>query len=51
MKIKKHFKQVKYTDLIGIKWKPGGKGVLINAKDGVVSLNNAGLDNRKSSAA
>ena len=37
---KKHFKQVEYTDLIGIKWKTGGKGVLINAKEGVVSLNN-----------
>ena len=37
---KKQFKQVEYTDLIGIKWKTGGKGVLINAKEGVVSLNN-----------
>ena len=48
---KKHFKQVEYSDLIGIKWKTGGKGVLINAKEGVVSLNNDGLDIRKSFAA
>ena len=45
---KKQFKQVEYTDLIGIKWKSGGKGVLINAKEGVVSLSNGGLDIRKS---
>ena len=49
---KKQFKQVEYTDLIGIKWKTGGKGVLINAKEGVVSLNNNnGMDIRKSFAA
>ena len=48
---KKQFKQVEYTDLIGIKWKTGGKGVLINAKEGVVSLNNDGIDIRKSFAA
>ena len=48
---KKHFKQVEYTDLIGIKWKTGGKAVLINAKEGVVSLNNDALDIRKSFAA
>ena len=47
---KKQFKQVEYTDLIGIKWKTGGKGVLINAKEGVVSLNNDGIDIRKSFA-
>ena len=48
---KKQFKQVEYTDLIGIKWKTGGKGVLINTKEGVVSLNNDGTDIRKSFAA
>ena len=48
---KKQFKQVEYTDLIGIKWKTGGKGVLINTKEGVVSLNNEGIDIRKSFAA
>ena len=48
---KEQFKQVEYTDLIGIKWKTGGKGVLINAKEGVVSLNNDGIDIRKSFAA
>ena len=48
---KKHFKQVEYNDLIGIKWKTGGKGVLINAKEGVVSLSNDGIDIRKSFAA
>ena len=47
---KKQFKQVEYTDLIGIKWKTGGKGVLINAKEGVVSLNNGEMDIRKSFA-
>ena len=48
---KKHFEAVKSADLIGIKWKTGGKGVLINAKEGVVSLNNDGIDIRKSFAA
>ena len=44
---KKHFKQVEYTDLIGIKWKTGGKAVLINAKEGVVSLNNDAMNIQK----
>ena len=47
---KKHFEAVKSADLIGIKWKTGGKGVLINAKEGVVSLNNNEMDIRKSFA-
>ena len=47
---KKHFEAVKSADLIGIKWKTGGKGVLINAKEGVVSLNNGEMDIRKSFA-
>ena len=47
---KKHFEAVKSADLIGIKWKTGGKGVLINAKEGVVSLNNHEMDIRKSFA-
>ena len=34
------FKQVEYTDLIGIKWKSGEKGILLKAKEGIVCLNN-----------
>ena len=34
------FKQVEAPDLIGIKWKSGGKGVLLKAKEGIVCLNN-----------
>ena len=37
---KKHFKQVEATDLIGIKWKSGEKGVLLKAKEGIICLNN-----------
>ena len=48
---KEQFEAVKIADLIGIKWKTGGKGLLINAKEGVVSLNNDGIDIRKSFAA
>ena len=48
---KKQFKQVEYTDLIGIKWKSGEKGILLKAKEGIVSLNNDGIDIRKSFAA
>ena len=44
---KKHFKQVEYTDLIGIKWKSGGKGILLVAKEGVISMNNDVMDTQK----
>lgn len=43
---KEHFDTVKDTDLIGIKWKSGEKGVLINTKEGVVSLNTDEMDIR-----
>ena len=48
---KKHFKQVEYTDLIGIRWKSGGKGILLVTKEGVISMNNDEMDIRKSFAA
>ena len=41
---KKHFKQVEYSDLIVIKWKSGEKGILLVAKEGVISMNNGGTD-------
>ena len=37
---KKQFKQVEYTDLIGIKWKTGEKGILLETKEGTICLNN-----------
>ena len=43
---KKQFKQVGATDLIGIKWKTGGKGILLETKDGIISLNNDEMDIR-----
>ena len=47
---KKHFEAVKSADLIGIVWRGGEKGILIVTKEGVVSLNNDGMDIRKSFA-
>ena len=46
-----HFKQVEDTDLIGIKWIDGEKGILLLSKDGIISLNNDEMDIRKSFAA
>ena len=43
---KKQFKQVEYTDLIGIKWSDGEKGILLLSKDGIISLNNDEMDIR-----
>ena len=47
---KKHFKQVEDTNLIGIEWKGGEKGILLLSKDGIISLNNDEMDIRKSFA-
>ena len=41
---KKQFKQVEYTDLIGIKWSDGEKGILIVTREGVISMNNDDTD-------
>ena len=41
---KKHFEAVKSADLLGIKWSDGEKGVLIETKAGVISLNNDDTD-------
>ena len=41
------FKQVEATDLIGIEWKGGEKGILINAKEGIICLNNDVMDIQK----
>ena len=43
---KKHFEAVKSTDLIGIKWSNGEKGILLVSKDGIISLNNGEMDIR-----
>lgn len=43
---KKHFEAVKSTDLIGIKWIDGEKGILLLSKDGIISLNNDAMDIR-----
>ena len=48
---KKHFEAVKSADLIGILWKSGEKGILLVIKEGVISMNNDGMDVRKSFAA
>ena len=37
---KRAFDTIKDTDLIGIKWKSGEKGILLKAKEGIVCLNN-----------
>ena len=47
---KEQFEAVKSADLIGIKWKSGEKGLLINTKEGVVSLNNDEMDIRNNIA-
>ena len=47
---KEQFKQVEDAELIGIKWKTGGKGILLETKDGIISLNNDEMDIRKSFA-
>ena len=44
------FDTVKGTDLIGIVWKSGGKGMLLLSKEGIICLNNDGLDIQKSFA-
>ena len=41
---KKQFKQVGATDLIGIEWKGGEKGILLVSKDGIICLNNSDTD-------
>ncbi len=48
---KKQFKQVGATDLIGIKWKSGEKGILLKAKEGIICLNNGVVDIQKCFAA
>ena len=45
--IEKQFKQVVATDLIGIKWKSGEKGILLKAKEGIICLNNDVMDTQK----
>ena len=47
----KQFKRVEGTDLIGIKWKEGEKGILLVSKEGIICLNNDGMDIRRSFAA
>lgn len=37
---KKQFKQVEDTDLIGIEWETGEKGILLETKEGIICLNN-----------
>ena len=37
---KRAFDTIKDTDLIGIKWKSGEKGILLKAKEGIICLNN-----------
>ena len=44
---KEQFKQVGATDLIGIKWKSGEKGVLLKAKEGIICLNNGVMNIQK----
>ena len=41
------FKQVEDAELIGIKWKTGEKGLLLETKEGVICLNNNEMNNRK----
>ena len=43
---KEQLKQVEDAELIGIKWKTGGKGILLETKDGIISLNNDEMDIR-----
>ena len=41
------FKQVEDAELIGIKWKTGEKGILLETKEGIICLNNNETDIRK----
>ena len=41
---KRAFDTIKDTDLIGIVWSDGEKGVLIETKTGVISMNNDDTD-------
>ena len=43
---KEQFEAVKSADLIGILWKSGEKGILLETKDGIISLNNDEMDIR-----
>ena len=43
---KEQFEAVKSADLIGIKWKTGEKGLLLETKVGVICLNNNEMDIR-----
>ena len=44
---KRAFDTIKDTDLIGIKWKSGEKGILLKAKEGIICLNNDVMDIQK----
>ena len=44
---KEQFKQVEDAELIGIKWKTVGKGILLETKEGVICLNNSEMDIRR----
>ena len=48
---KKNYKLLSNTDLIGIKWKSGEKGILLKTKEGIVSLNKDEMAIRKCFAA
>lgn len=41
---KKHFDAVRSADLIGIEWKSGEKGILLESKGGIICLNNDETD-------
>ena len=45
------FKHVGNTDLIGIEWKTGEKGILLETKEGIICLNNDKIDTQKCFAA
>ena len=44
---KRAFDTIKDTDLIGIKWKSGEKGILLKAKEGIICLNNEVMNIQK----
>ena len=48
---KEQFEAVKSADLIGIKWSDGEKGILLVSEDGIICLNNGGMDMRRCFAA
>lgn len=48
---KKLFKHVGNTDLIGIEWKSGEKGIFLETKEGIICLNNNEMDIRNCFAA